>query len=168
MHKNFRLYSIVAGGYLSALQAGLQTAHAVADLSILKDSSHQFKGGVGEWKFQEWAQQDKTIVILSAFNSKGVADAFERLKPFAKKFSLPSVIFHEDEDSLAGAATAAAIIVPECYWNTSFKRGRTFLEDFYESYQETEGELVLEQIFIKGTVEFEFIELLKSYKLYSS
>jgi hypothetical protein len=114
--KNYRLYSFVANGYLSPLQHGLQTAHAVGDMSVkYNDDDH------ADHAYRTWAGQDKVIIICAAFNSKGVLDCFAELKRTGgDALCLPVSIFFEDEDSLNGAATACAVVVPQQYWDTRF------------------------------------------------
>jgi len=150
----------VAGGYLSALQAGLQTAHVVGELSCI-DSTDEF-GRSSNWKFEQWASKDKVIIICNAFNSAGVKEAFERFSTFAKQFSLPCAIFHEDEQSLNGAATACGVIVPECFWNVSLHSNT----GSYDVYTKIDGVNTPGEIYFPNTDEHNFVELLKSYSLF--
>ena len=107
-----RLYSFAAAQYLSPLQVGLQTAHATAELSRRYGSlcpRHALYG--------QWADEHKTIVILSAVNHAGVLRAFEVLNQLGAELNLPSALFREDEQSMSGMATACACIVPESFYN---------------------------------------------------
>lgn len=104
---NYRLYTFVANHYLSPLQCGLQTAHVVGELSQM----HFYRN-----IFERWAKVDKTIIICAAGNHKGVVDAFEQIRTITvirADMHLPYSIFHEDEQSMNGMATACGIIVPE-------------------------------------------------------
>lgn len=111
--RNYRLYSFVANGYLSPLQCGLQTAHAVGDMSVkYNDDDH------ADHAYRTWAGEDKVIIICAAFNSKGVMNCHSELqRTGGGALGLPVSIFYEDEDSLNGAATACAVVVPQKYWD---------------------------------------------------
>jgi hypothetical protein len=113
--QNYRLYSFVANGYLSPLQCGLQTAHAVGDMSVkYNDDRH------ADHAYRTWAGEDKVIIICAAFNSRGVVDCHAELVRTAEgALALPVSIFYEDEDSLGGAATSCAVVVPQKYWDTT-------------------------------------------------
>jgi hypothetical protein len=110
--ENYRLYSFVANGYLSPLQCGLQTAHAVGDMSVRynDDKPH-------DHAYRTWAGEDKVIIICGAFNSGGVQDCYAELQRVGQVLGLPISIFFEDEASLNGAATACAVVVPQKYWD---------------------------------------------------
>lgn len=121
MTTSSRLY-IVANTYLSGLQKGLQTAHAVGDLSVKYENNKIYKA---------WASQYKTIIILDGGNSaqikKYYTDFFESLP-----HEFPRVIFHEDEDSLAGAATVSGVIIPDDvreYELSKIRNGSCQIED---------------------------------------
>lgn len=110
--QNYRLYAFVAGGYLSPLQLGLQTAHVVANISVAYNEwNHELAA------YQTWAAEDKVIIICSAFNSQGVLDCFAELSRSGRALDLPMSIFFEDQESLNGAATACAVVVPQKYWD---------------------------------------------------
>ena len=148
---NYRFYSFVAGHYLSPLQCGLQTAHAVSNMSVEPTK-----------EYNNWAKNDKTIIICNAANSKGVGDTYEVLKRFGDLRELPVSIFHEDENSLNGAATACGIIVPmQYYYNVKFTadvEGGSYYQ-FFKENGETAG------AFYEGSVDYEFISFLKSFRL---
>jgi hypothetical protein len=77
--------------------------------------------------YKEWAQNHKTIIILDAINSKGVRQAFGSLCKFsdiglAAQNAIPVTCFHEDDDSLDGAITAAACVLPESVYGRDIPR----------------------------------------------
>lgn len=157
-HKNFRLYSFVSGGYLSPLQAGLQTAHAVADMST-QSPMHP--------KYLEWATVNKTIIICSAFNHQGVLQAYAQFKPFADKYDLPIEVFHEDEVSLNGAATACCLVVPECFYNVQYLKDRKTGNEEFEVYSvDAEHGTNYVATYRNGTREFDFVSNLREYPLF--
>ena len=94
--------------YLSSLQKGLQTAHVVSELAL--NSTDDL--------FTEWAEKDKTIIVLNGGNSASL-EAFEEFLS-TSECGWPWAAFREDEQSLNGAITAVGVIVPESvYKNTS-------------------------------------------------
>ena len=108
---NYRLYTFVANHYLSPLQCGLQTAHVVGELSREVWSSDHRPFEV----YVKWATVDKTIIICAAGNHAGVVETFTTLRnlSYPLHFLAPTAIFHEDEQSMNGMATACGIIVPD-------------------------------------------------------
>jgi hypothetical protein len=112
--QEFRLYTFVAGLYLSELQKGLQTAHVAAEMSQYKQSSSQARD------FNTWVREDKTIIICTAGNHKGVVDCWAELERINSALCLPAAIFREDEQSMNGMATACGVIVPKKYWDVKF------------------------------------------------
>ena len=107
INPKFRLYSFVNGLYMSPIQHGIQTAHLVGEMAVKNTMI-----------FQEWAQYDKTIVILNAGNHKGLYDIYEVLEEYRHDF--PVGIFHEDVESLGGIITCVGIILPQQYYNVTY------------------------------------------------
>ena len=106
-----RFYSVVAGLYLSDKQKGIQTQHATGDMSVDMNATFIYK---------EWAINHKTTIVLNGFTSGGVRRAYatmldlvSRIDFYRQNNEVPVALFCEDIESLDGAATAAAIVVPE-------------------------------------------------------
>jgi len=151
-----RLYSFV-NYYLSPLQHGLQTAHCVSDMSGRYTMSDR-RGDA----YLAWAASHKTIIICNGGNVAMLEDLHTRLTDFADEFNLPLVKFYEDEQSLNNALTSVAIIVPEKFYDTQFQKAEmTGAKSAYE-YLDTNGYLTM---YWEGTREFDFIQLLKSFRL---
>lgn len=170
----YRFYSIVAGLYLSDLQKGLQTAHAVSEVyATLPGVDYGYDALEPDDKaaisaYDTWATCDKTIIILTAANHAGVLDAADKIKSALKagNINLPHALFREDEQSMNGMATAFGIVVPEMYWNVTAVRNTKEDEELtgirisryvsnddpFESYE-------------FGTPEYDLINTLKSYNL---
>lgn len=121
--KEFRLYTFVAGLYLSELQKGLQTAHVVSQIA---HESSQSPASPAATDFQTWASQDKTIIICNAHNHKGVLDCWVEIERLNSSLGLAAAIFFEDEQSMNGMATACGVIVPKEYWDVVFESGVSF------------------------------------------
>lgn len=158
----FRLYSFVANLYLSPLQHGLQTAHVVSELSQLP------LGDEPRAIFDDWARRDKTIVILGAGNSLGVREAYSTLSNLVAQLNmeLPIAIFHEDEQSLNGAATACGVILPDHIFNARWIPSLKVpsLEDGLGGYalEDANGGLV---VYEPGSPEHNLIAFVKGYRL---
>lgn len=158
-----RFYSFVAGLYLSPLQCGLQTAHAVSEMYM--DNKHLIEE---HNLYFEWARHDKTIIILNALNSKGVRDVYRKLMDLTAPVGrFPITMFCEDEESLGGAATAAGIIVPRKYYDVEFVGSNVLAPAGSVAagarYKHTTEQGTIE--YCEGGTEFELVHLLKSFRL---
>jgi len=105
-----RFYSFINGLYMNSLQYGLQTGHAISEMSL-----HQ------PHAYTEWAKNHKTIIILDALNHAGLQRAHGALAILCGAYNamvkpeegIPYVKFHEDEQSLGGIMTCVGVILPE-------------------------------------------------------
>lgn len=162
--KNYRFYSFVANLYLSPIQCGIQTAHAVSEMAVkyvhLTHADHEDKLNI----FNDWAATDKTVIVCAAINHAGVTEAYAMLQRFGHLLNLPNVIFHEDEQSMNGMATAAAIIVPMEYYDAKFYERRE-LHGAGPCYIYTDPQSLEATTYEEGTVQYDFIQFLKSYRL---
>jgi hypothetical protein len=159
---NYRLYTFVANLYISPLQAGLQTAHVVSELSRFKKNTSQARA------FDEWATNDKTIIICAAANHKGVVDCHaELMRTGGDALGLPVAIFHEDEQSMNGMATACGVIVPEQYWNVVYESAfDTGLHDRWMwSKRDADGKVTGLKEYPTTHPEGQFIQHIKSFRL---
>lgn len=141
----YRFYSFVAHHYLSQLQCGLQTAHAVARMSLDVQSRPSFT---------QWAAVDQTIIICGAGNHAGVNTCYSQMDTFNSQypFQLPLVLFHEDEQSMNTMATACGILVPSRFYEAEY-------DSFLDIWSTAEGESPL------SIEEINVITFLKSYRL---
>lgn len=104
-NQNYRLYCLT-NSYLSSLQKGLQTAHVVSEIySCATELPHEKK------VFDQWADQDRTIIILNGGNCASLED-FRGFLIYSN-CRWPWAAFYEDKQSLNGAITAVGVIVPE-------------------------------------------------------
>jgi hypothetical protein len=114
--RDYRLYSWV-NVYLSPIQHGIQTAHVTSELFA---KYHDMKSETAV--LQEWARSDKTIIILQGGNAAGIRSAYSTIRAASDLVAqdgviLPYAVFHEDEDSLDNAITAAGVILPYEMWD---------------------------------------------------
>jgi len=106
-----RFYSFT-NMYLSPIQKGIQTAHAVHDMFVKYHDSLRENTHDGEWAlYEQWAHEHKTIVVLDGGNSAELGNLFSQLDTFTHGY--PYVKFHEDDVSLNGALTCVGIILDE-------------------------------------------------------
>ena len=162
MTTQLRFYSFVAGLYISELQKGLQTGHALTEMHATLLRNHSIME-VERDIYDDYCVNHKTIVILNALNSAGVEDAYSQLCDFGNRFQLPVSIFHEDEASLNGAATATGIIVPEQFFN-AYKIDPTDRQEFPAYAYVPAGEVV-GITYEANSYESQFISFLKGYRL---
>lgn len=106
----YRFYSFT-NMYLSSIQKGIQTAHAVSEMS-----KTVYPTNIANDAYSNWAKFDKTIIVLNGGNQAMLQMLYDFAVPFGKRFDLPVVKFHEDEQSLNGALTAVGIILPSCWY----------------------------------------------------
>lgn len=166
--KNYRFYSFVAGHYLSPMQAGLQTGHAISEMHVYHRPHAQLEQPVSSLYdvYDTWARDHKTIIILNAGNHAGVLDAWNQADMFTDKLGelniwLPSVVFHEDEQSMNKMATACGIIVPDQFYDVKFDREMNIY-----SHEEIDGPKTTYHRFYPGSLEHEFISWLKAFPMY--
>lgn len=160
---NTRFYSFVAGLYLSPLQCGLQTAHAVSEVY---DYHSLYHGSEYMQIYNEWASTDKTIIILNALNSRGVLNAHATLLEFAKEFRLPLAIFHEDADSLNGAATACGMVIPRMFYDVKFTKVEEVGKSYFEHismFKEDGTALIIK--YSEDSSYYRFCAFLKTFRL---
>lgn len=103
----YRLYSFT-NNYISSLQKGLQTAHLVSNLFSAYTTKSKEKDVL-----YKWANDDKTIIILSGGNQFDLQLLFTSIARLATDLKLPSGSFNEDKASLNGATTAVGLIIPK-------------------------------------------------------
>lgn len=160
-----RLYSFVAGNYLSNLQKGIQTAHGVSELFSVYHGDSEQKN-----KLDCWAKNAKTIIVLNAFNHQGVLDVYDKLEGLARKLELPITIFNEDGVSMNNMATCTAIVVPTHLYDVKKKFKPVYsainppeAPEYVYVHEDENGTPI--NTYEGGTIEYEFIEILKSYPL---
>jgi hypothetical protein len=96
----YRLYCLT-NMYLSSIQKGIQTAHVVGELAKKFGPLNTF---------QDWAEFDKTIIVLNGGNSHSLA-LFGDILWNQDEFLCAE--FCEDLQSLNGALTAVGVVLPE-------------------------------------------------------
>lgn len=96
--------------YLSSIQQGIQSAHAMHTMFT------KYIGGPGlqeQQMLDEWAKRHKTMIVLNGGNVADLKGLEASCKFYGDTLRYPYSSFREDAESLNGALTAVAIIVPE-------------------------------------------------------
>lgn len=152
-----RLYSFV-NYYLSALQHGLQTAHCTSELAVESNWSMTSEQSNA---FRDWATNHKTIIICKGGNHAMLEALFLELLTFSS-LKLPTTKFNEDEQSLNGACTAVAIVVPERFYEVEVQHYPEAMQDPSWKYTDSKGVV---HMYRPGSVEHTFVSRLKSFHL---
>lgn len=175
--QNHRLYTFTANLYLSPLQCGLQSAHVVGNIAATMDHLElaNFDSIRTSQAFHDWAHLDKTIIICAATNHAGVEACWAEIERINTALLLPAAIFHEDEDSMNGMATACGVVVPAKYWDTQFSKEESMWLDHpngtrtkhvsAQAYWFHQDERGYETRYYLSHAEGQFINLIKSYRL---
>lgn len=101
--------------YLSSIQQGIQAAHALGEMF------NQYSYGdspVGR-TLRDWAANHKTMVLLNGGNSADLSDLWTLLSD-ERNTLYPVSKFSEDEQSLDGALTCVAILLPESMYEAKW------------------------------------------------
>ena len=101
-----RMYCVV-NQYIAGIHAGIQSAHAIAEL--FRDYTPA-RGKAGKMLL-DWADEDKTIIVLNGGYQSNLQILCEKLKPLTNSY--PWASFCEEQDALNGAMTAVAVVLPE-------------------------------------------------------
>ena len=95
--------------YLSSIQQGIQAAHALGEMTVLMQSK---LGDADERIFDQWLTRHKTMVLLNGGNNQDLRGLWALLTD-ERNTQFPVSKFNEDEQSLDGALTCVAIVLPE-------------------------------------------------------
>lgn len=107
-----RMYCIV-NQYIAGIHAGIQSAHAIHEM-FLRYPQRFCQASNQLW---DWASEDKTIIVLNG----GYQSKLYELYGFASTCEdIPISSFKEEQDSLNGALTAIAMVLPEYIYDPQY------------------------------------------------
>lgn len=109
-----RFYSFT-NYYLSSIQLGIQSAHALGEMF----NRYPFGDSPVGRTLREWSANHKTMVLLNGGNSAALRDLWTLLSD-PRNTKYPVSKFSEDEASLDGALTCVAIILPESLYEAKW------------------------------------------------
>jgi hypothetical protein len=94
---------VVVNQYISGIQAGVQAAHAVAEMAFRKKDNPLT---------EKWVQHDRTLIVLRGKGDEWMRSMFwNSLRPAIKKLDLPYGFF--EEPGIRNAMTAFSVILPK-------------------------------------------------------
>lgn len=164
MNSNFRLYSFM-NFYLSQIQQGIQTAHIVHELFIKYEQhiQNEHPASAQSQKLHEWATNDKTIIVLNGGAAPDIKAISQVIGNMNLTPDLPWASFYEDA-GLNFCITGVGVIVPEYMYNSSLTEIPYGAEGGkIPAYVFTD--IDSQHVFIQGTYEFDFIEIMKTKRL---
>jgi len=94
--------------YLSSIQQGIQAAHALGEMV----AKYQVSSNGAAKVCYEWLQHHKTMVLLNGGNSHDLKALWALLSD-PRNTEFPVSKFYEDAQSLNGALTCVAIVLPD-------------------------------------------------------
>lgn len=94
--------------YLSSIQQGIQAAHALGEMF----NQYPYGDSPAGQRLRDWSLNHKTMVLLNGGNGANLRDLWTLLSDERNTDYVVSK-FHEDDQSLDGALTCVAILLPE-------------------------------------------------------
>ena len=96
--------------YLNTMQQGIQSLHCAVEFFVQnKEKTKSDPLGIMLEKVYEWAEEHKTVRILSAGGGEGFYEALLESKRMAAKYELPWAAFNEPD--INGMITAFGFVV---------------------------------------------------------
>lgn len=131
--------------YMMGIQAGIQAGHAACRL--LGEYWEEDPSNRKRKLIEKWLTEDETFIILDGGYQKRMYDFMGALLKTSDRF--PYTAFHEEEESLNGALTAVAFILPDYIYEAVLDEngeapGGIFRKDTLEylEYSEDERNLI--------------------------
>lgn len=157
-----RMYCVV-NQYIAGIHAGIQSAHAIAE--VFRDYTPA-KTKAGKLVL-EWADEDKTIIVLNGGYQSSLQSLCEKLIPVSATY--PWASFCEEKDALNGAMTAVAVVLPEYMYNPQYmevtglvyRPGQLSGPQIANQYRDEMGNVIHNYT----QVEKDLITMIKSFRL---
>jgi hypothetical protein len=104
----------LTNSWLSGVQKGLQTGHALVELGLLV---RKYESELPQKFFTDWAENHKTLIVLEGGSHKDLWDFHDFLYANRHEFAgnLIFAHFEEDEESLNDAYTAVVLVLSDKY-----------------------------------------------------
>jgi hypothetical protein len=146
--------------YLSQIQQGIQAAHAQMEMFVKYQAPSEQRD-----MLYDWAENHKTMVCLTGGNSAALAEITGTLH----QLSYPNVMFSEDENSLNGALTNVAVVVPTSVVETrdrlrKYKCVESFQGDGFVQFDMYDDGAWVGELQVDDE-EFQLIEIVNSCRL---
>lgn len=173
MAQELRLYSFI-NFYLSAVQQGIQTGHLAVDMvrKYTKPDSKslpklkpeiQAKEKAKSVMVEEWADKFKTFIVLNGGDNATLGETTELIQTC----DYPWVVFCEDNESLGGLQTGAAMVLPAKIFAARKVKSENFDCGYYYDFLEKDEKdnIIQHHVYTDGMKDFQLIDLLKSSRL---
>ncbi|MCD4173173.1 hypothetical protein KX453_20235 [Escherichia coli] len=113
-----RMYCIV-NQYISGIHAGIQSAHAIAELMVLHSGEAYTPEQItAHYWLKCWKEEDKTIIVLNGGYQSVLEDFLDQAMSLE---TYPVAWWREEKKALNGAMTAVAVVLPEFIYNPEYK-----------------------------------------------
>lgn len=114
--------------YLSSIQQGIQSAHAVTELFNKYSYPEDHDGELFEGMLRTWALDHKTMVCLNGGDNAAINGLANFMNHSDNLY--PWATFHESSDALGGIRTCVAIVLSENIFGTAsdIRHGVTMLD----------------------------------------
>lgn len=112
-----RMYFLV-NQYMMGIQAGIQAGHAACRLMAEHWDDDRESPRVK--LIQKWFREDETFIVLDGGYQKVMQGFIDKVL-FPLRDTIPYTAFHEETDSLNGALTAVAFILPEKIYGSALE-----------------------------------------------
>lgn len=112
-----RMYFLV-NQYMMGIQAGIQAGHAACRL--MAEFAGEEPGNPKFKLLEKWYKEDETFILLDGgYQSRMYEFVDKVLLPVSDLY--PYTTFHEERDSLNGALTAVAFVLPDYIYGTQLE-----------------------------------------------
>lgn len=100
--------------WLSGIQKGLQTGHALVELSML---AREYEGKAAANLYETWATDHKTLIVLDGGSHQDLMDFYAFLVSIRHSIGNDLIYsyFKEDADSLSCAMTSVVVVISDRY-----------------------------------------------------
>ncbi len=120
--QELRLYTFT-NFYLSSIQQGIQSGHALGELMLAASLGNV----TGSDLLYDWAENWKTMICLNGGDNVAIEDLYGFLHNDENPY--PFAPFHESEGALGGIMTSVAIVLPAKIFDTAGLLRRSTLPD---------------------------------------
>lgn len=159
-----RMYCIV-NQYISGIHAGIQSAHAIAELMALHSGEAYTPEQITAHHWLKcWKEEDKTIIVLNGGYQSVLEDFLTQAMSLE---TYPVGWWREEKKALNGAMTAVAVVLPEFIYNPEYKPAPegAFIPQHAMEVNDTYTCEETGLVHTYTPAEKDFIKTLKSFKL---
>lgn len=171
MNGELRFYSF-CNMYISHIQAGIQTGHMSDNMSVKYLLNTTLKNSVfleKKRQHEEWIRSHKTYIVLSGGDDAEIHRINDLLNNICNGEILALPIGNFNEPGMGGMMSCCGVVVPERFFNAK-KSVDTDTWDGIPEFKYTSSVITGDRtdyfVYEKDSVEYQFIELIKSKPLF--